>query len=277
MNEQIKREEAVYGKQWDLVHGGYFSDPLTAAPLVRKVEEFASKSGTNVIVDLGGGSGFVLSRLLANGIERGVSLLVNLDDSAIQLEATTGTELSCVRGSVDSFSRRDVGPKDGHFLFMMRSVLHYFGQDGLRPVLRHLRAQARPGEFFVHQTGSFSDQQNADCLNELYQMMRTKKWYPTVDFLCECLRAEGWQVLEVLPGVPLPLESKELMQRYNLDKADVLRITRQLPRDSLVSEEVFKKTKDSFCAFLHYWIYICTPAISGKFDENEPKRTEQAY
>jgi hypothetical protein len=62
---------------------------------------------------------------------------------------------------------------------MMRSVLHYFGKDGLRPVLRHLRAQAKPGEYFIHQTASFERVRDANCLNNLYAMMRTQKWYPT--------------------------------------------------------------------------------------------------
>jgi SAM-dependent methyltransferase len=263
MNEQIKREEGVYGKPWNALHGGYFSDPVVAAPLVQKVQELAGKSRPDIIIDLGGGSGCVLSQLLSAGIECKASL-VNLDDSAIQLDAARDAGLSCVRGSVNSFLRCDVGPEEGHFLFIMRSVLHYFGEDGLRPALRHLCAQAKPGEFFVHQTASFSLLQDANCLNEIYQMMRTQKWYPTVDFLCKCLRAEGWQVVEVLPGLPLPLTSGDLMKRYDLDQTDILRISDRLSRNFLVSEEVFKKTGDSFCAFLHYWIYVCTPAITGK-------------
>jgi hypothetical protein len=263
MNEQIKREKGVHGRQWNAVHRGYFSDPVVAAPLVQKILELAATSRPDLIIDLGGGSGFVLSKLLAAGVERGVSL-VNLDDSDIQLDAAGETGLSCVRGSVDSFSRRDVGTEEGRFLFTMRSVLHYFGEDGLRPVLRHVRAQAKQGEFFVHQTASFLRQQDANCMNEIYHMMRTQKWYPTVDFLCTCLRAEQWRVLEILPALPLPLTSGDLMQRYHLDQTDILTINARLSRNPLRSEDVFKKTDDGFCAFLHYWIYVCTPAIPGK-------------
>ena len=57
MNEQIKREECVYGKHWNALHGGYFSDPVVAAPLVRRVQELADKSGVDTIIDLGGGIG----------------------------------------------------------------------------------------------------------------------------------------------------------------------------------------------------------------------------
>lgn len=259
MKEQIKREEGVHGKHWGAVHGGYFSDPVVAAPLVRSVKDLVAKSGVDTIIDLGGGTGSLLSLLLADGVGRGVSL-VNLDASIIQLGVAAKAGLSCVRGSVDSFLRCDVGHEESRCLFMMRSVLHYFGKDGLLLVLRHLRAQTRPGEFFVHQTASFLHRQDADSLNELYEIMRTQKWYPTVDFMCECLKTEGWKVLEVLPALPLPLTSEELMQRYDLSQAELLRISDRLSSNPFVSEDIFKKTDDGFCAFLHYWIYVCTPA-----------------
>jgi SAM-dependent methyltransferase len=267
MADQIKNEEGVHGTYWNTVHGGYFSDPIIAAPLAQKIKDLAGKSRTEVIVDLGGGTGFMLSQLLVAGVEPGVSL-VNLDDSATQLDTARETEVSCIRGSVKSFLRQEVGSQERRFLFIMRSVLHYLGEDGLRPVLRHLRAQAKPGEYFVHQTASFRRRQDADCLNGLYNMMRTQKWYPTVDFLCGCLRAEGWQVLEVLPVLPLQLTCDDLMQRYHLDRKDVLRISDRLSLNSLVSDKVFKKTSDGFCAFLHYWIYVCTAANPSKLEND---------
>ena len=272
MNEQIKREESVHGKHWSKLHGGYFSEPMVAYPLIQKVQMIADKSEADTIIDLGGGTGSLLSLLLAEGIDRNISL-VNLDASDTQLEAATRSEISCVRGSVDSFSRHDVGAEDGNFLFMMRSVLHYFGEDGLRPMLRHLRTQTQPGEYFVHQTASFRHQHDADCMNELYQIMRTPKWYPTVDFLCDCLKDEGWQVLEVLPGLPLPLTKEELRRRYDLSPAELLRISDQFLSHPLVSEDLFKKTDDDFCAFLHYWIYICTPVITDKLNKKKPEMT----
>jgi SAM-dependent methyltransferase len=267
MTDQIKNEESVHGTHWNAVHGRYFSDPVVAAPLVRKIKYIAGKSGTEVIVDLGGGTGFLLSQLLAAGIEPGVSL-VNLDDSAAQLDAAMKSGVSCIRGSVVSFSRQEVGPQEKRFLFIMRSVLHYFGEEGLRPVLRHLRDQAKPGEYFVHQTASFRRRKDADCLNELYRMMGTQKWYPTVDFLCERLRAEGWQVLETLPVRPLRLTHNDLMQRYHIDRKDVLRISDRLSEPSFVPDKVFKKTDGGFCALLHYWIYVCAAVNPGKHDND---------
>jgi SAM-dependent methyltransferase len=255
-------EQHVYGACWNTVHQGYFADSSVAAPLVRKVHELALKSRPERIVDLGGGTGYVLSRLLAAGLEPGVSL-VNLDNSSIQLEAAKSDGLTCFLGSVESFARPELGPAAGRFLFLMRSVLHYFGQDGPRPVLRHLRAQARPGEYFVHQTASFSRREDANCLNGLYRMMRTRKWYPTVAFLRSCLRVEGWDVLEILPAAPLRLNDDDLAHRYRLDQTDISCIRDELSRDCRVPEDVFQTTESGFRAFLHYWIYVCTPASSG--------------
>jgi SAM-dependent methyltransferase len=267
MNEQIKREERVHGKHWGTLHGGYFSDPEIASPLIQTVREFAKKSGVDALVDLGGGTGALLSLLLAEGIDPNIAL-INLDASDAQLEIAAKNGLSCVRGSVNSFLRGDAGADEDTFLFMMRSVLHYFGQEGLGPVLRHIRTQMQPGEYFVHQTASFRHQHDADFMNELYQCMRTPKWYPTVDNLCDCLSREQWRVLEVLPGPPLPLPVEELQMRYDLSNDDLLRIHKRLSRLPDASQDVFKKTENGFCAALHYWIYVCTPAIPGAKDNS---------
>ncbi|MEI8243490.1 MAG: class I SAM-dependent methyltransferase [bacterium] len=259
MNDPINREKESHGAHWNAVHEGYFSDPGVAAPLVRKVLEAARASKPGTLVDLGGGTGFLLSRLRAEGVDPGIRL-VDLDDSPAQVAAAETAGISCLLKAVDAFSRRDIGPEDGRCLFLMRSVLHYFGKDGLRPVLRHLRAQMRPGEFFVHQTASFARQQDADCLNTLYQLMRTTKWYPGVAFLCDCLREEGWQVLEVCPAAALRLRDDDLAQRYQLAPADIRRIRDQLAGTPGIPEDVAITSAAGFCAFLHYWTYVCTPA-----------------
>jgi hypothetical protein len=274
MNRQIEREKSFHGKNWSKVHGGYFANPDVASPLVHKVLEFANLSGANTIVDLGGGIGTLLS-MLRTGVSDDTSL-VNLDDSTIQLDVARANGISCIHGSVNSFSRNDVGDKAAHFLFFMRSVLHYFGEDGLPTVLRHLYAQIRPTEYFVHQTASFRHQEDADCLNDLYRMMRTNKWYPTVDILCKCLRDAGWLVVEILPCAPLPLTSDELAQRYSLDQADISHISDQLFRTPIASENILKKTDHGFCAFLHYWMYVCTPIAASipTKEETDRNRTE---
>jgi SAM-dependent methyltransferase len=253
------------------VHEGYFSDPAVAAPLVREVRKAADAIRPDTMVDLGGGTGFLLSRLRAAGVEPGVAL-VNLDDSSAQLAAAEAAGFPCFHGSVNSFVRRDIGAGEGRCLFIMRSVLHYFGKDGLRPVLRHLRSQARPGDFFVHQTASFHRRRDADCLNDLYRMMRTSKWYPTVAFLRQCLRTEGWDVRKSVPAPPLRLRQEDLRRRYQLDEEDLRRIRARRLRDPHVPKNVFQTTGGEFCAFLHYRIYVCTPASSEPPGGNRERR-----
>jgi SAM-dependent methyltransferase len=255
--EEIENEESIHGRSWDAFHGGYFSDPRIAGPLVRRILDTAAASKPRVLVDLGGGTGYMLSQLLAAGIGSDVAL-VNLDDSDAQIAVARSDGFTCVHGSVDAFRRAELGPENECFLFTMRSVLHYFGQDGLRRTLRHVRAQARPGEFFVHQTASFLDPRDAEGLNSLYRMMGTQKWYPTVEVLRQCLADEGWNVVEVAPNEPLILTSADLAQRYGLDPSDLSLIDRRLARDYSDRHAAFVHGTNGFRAFLHYWIYVCS-------------------
>ena len=99
---------------------------------------------------------------------------------------------------------------------MMRSVLHYFGEAGLLPVLLHLHSQAREGEIFVHQTASFEDKRDAACLNALYRHMHSDKWYPTVSELESSMTKAGWRVTDMSPAPALLLTSDDLARRYAL-------------------------------------------------------------
>lgn len=250
-------ETVVHGTRWNTVHDGYFSDPAVAAPLVRRVLAVARRLKPDRIVDLGGGTGFLLSQMAAAGIGRTASL-INLDESSAQLAAAPA-RLARVLGSVDSFPRSGIGPADARCLFVMRSVLHYFGRRGLHRVLSHLRAQARSGEFFVHQTASFVRQRDADCLNRIYTAMGTTKWYPTVAFLRQALRRAGWKVLAVHPAPALRLKSGDLAERYHLDRTAIDRIRMRISCGPRPPANVCRPTADGFCAFLHYHVFICAP------------------
>lgn len=257
-DEQINRENVFHGEHWNQAHEGYFSDPAVAAPLVQKIRDLARQAELDTIIDLGGGTGALLDQLRTSGVALGATLL-DLDASPEQLAVAKAAGFACMPGSVESFLRHEMPCENGRTLFLMRSVLHYFGQEGLRRVLRHIRDQLRPGEFFVHQTASFQRQQDADCLNTLYHLMRTPKWYPTVDTLCGCLREEGWRVLEVCPAPLLRLKSDDLMSRYTLNETDLHQILENRSLTLDVPNDVFQKTDRAFCAFLHYSIYVCTP------------------
>jgi hypothetical protein len=259
MAGKLGAEQAVHGPFWARMHGGYFSDPETARPLVEAVRQIHAESRPDVVVDLGGGTGFLLVQLKASGLGS-ESALVNLDCSAAQLKAAGGAEIFSVHGSVDGFRRDEVVPAGRTALWLMRSVLHYAGENGLDPVLRHLRSQAAPGEFWLHQTACFEREEDAACLNALYRKMRTEKWYPAVGDLRDRLESSGWRVEDVRPAPTLHLDSAELGRRYALDGAELRRIGQEMALEFDGRREVFRSAPAGFQADLHYRIFICAAA-----------------
>lgn len=249
-------EQAVHGSAWGRMHGGYFSDPEVARPLVEAVREVHAKARPDAIVDLGGGTGFLLARLRETGAGGG-ALLVDLDGSAPQLAEAAKAGLACVRGSAGSFRRAAAVPAGRAALWLMRSVLHYAGEQGLDPLLRHLRAQAAAGEFWVHQTACFEREEDAACLNALYRRLRTDKWYPTIAALRTRLFAAGWTVVDERPAPTLALEADELGLRYGMDAAGLRAIGRALAEEFGAPNPVFRIAPGGFRADLRYRIFIC--------------------
>jgi SAM-dependent methyltransferase len=256
MEDYLGTEQVVHGQRWGAFHGGYFSDPAIARPLIETARDILAESPTDMVVDVGGGTGFLLSQLASRGIGTGATL-VDVDCSEPQLAQTDVHAILRVCTSITDFRRGDIATEDSRLFFMMRSVLHYLGESGLSPLLRHLRDQATEGEFFVHQSASFDNKNGADCLNALYQHMHTHKWYPTVDDLESRLANSGWRVTAMTPAPPLLLTSDDLAHRYALDKSGVAHISEMMAREFGESNPVFRLTPSGFDANLHYWIYTC--------------------
>jgi|WetSurMetagenome_2_1015567.scaffolds.fasta_scaffold00429_15 hypothetical protein len=256
MVDHIGKEKAVHGQHWGAVHGGYFSNPAIAQPLVETVKGILAESPADVVVDFGGGTGYLLSLLALHGIGAGAEL-VNVDCSETQLALTNKKGISTICASISSFRRGDIAAEDKRFFFMMRSVLHYHGEKGLQPLLRRLRDQAKKGEFFAHQSASFDNEEEAACLNFLYRQMRTGKWYTTIDDLKDRLAESGWLVTATTPAPPLLLTSDELARRYALDTNDIARIRSVMATTFSGMDRVFRLTPSGFQADLHYKIYTC--------------------
>jgi len=109
---------------------------------------------------LGGGTGFLLSQLAAQGIGAAATL-VNVDCSKAQLALANQAGLAHVRTPIQAFRRSDVATAEQRLLLMMRSCCTTSGKTVLRPLLRHLRAQVRKAEFFVHQSASFDHEEES--------------------------------------------------------------------------------------------------------------------
>jgi len=262
MEDPIGPEKVVHGRRWGALHNGYFSDPTIARPLVKVAKEVLAKSPADVVVDLGGGTGFLLSQLASQGIGRAVALM-NVDCSEAQLALVDEAGISPVHASLGDFRRSDVAAEDQRLFLMMRSVLHYLGENGLLPLLRHLRDQAEEGEFFVHQSASFDNEEDAACLNALYRYMRTPKWYPTVNELERRLVDSGWRVTETISAPSLLLTSDDLGLRYALDAGDLARIRDMMAREFGERNRVFRLTPSGFHADLHYQIFTCAAFSHG--------------
>ncbi len=256
MQHKPGMEGGVHGAHWGQVHGGYFSDPSVVKPLVDAVRLVWAESHPEVIVDLGGGTGYLLSRLRQAGIGPETAR-VTLDCSPAQLDVAGATGATTVRGSVADFHRSTVVPQGCKALFLMRSVLHYAGLGGLTPLLRHIRAQMEPGEHWIHQTACFERPEDADGLNSLYRQMRTEKEYPTVADLQSRLEESGWRVEAVSPAPTLRLESGDLGRRYGLTEPDLQHIGEAMADEFGTPNDVFHLGSNGFWAELRYRIFVC--------------------
>lgn len=234
----MARDEHVYGNDWNAVHEGYFSDRSAAQPFVAAI--LRSVGDTKTIVDLGGGTGFILGQLRSHVPE--MFRLINLDASPAQLSVVNHDRIERLHKGVEEFRRRDLRAC-GPVLFVMRSVLHYAGRDGLLPLLRHLRAQMQPGERFVHQTVCFPRRREADFANAAYALTESGKWLPTVRDLRWALTEAGLPVKSSENASPLPLSVAEVSRRYRLSAGKTANM-----REIFA---VWKKTE------LPYKIFVC--------------------
>ncbi|HAW57853.1 MAG TPA: hypothetical protein DCX03_02365 [Bacteroidales bacterium] len=255
INDQVNREIGIHGQKWNEMHEGYFSSPLVAHPLVETITKYLLGLPADVLVDLGGGTGFILLELIAKGITTNI-IPINLDCSETQLEAMEKSGIFCVNRSISDFKRHDLSPLDKSIFFIMRSVLHYFGKDGLIPILRHIRNQARQKEIFIHQTACFKNAEEARCINFLYKEMHTQKWYPTIAELHDSMTTTDWQIMETFPALPLKLTSAELGLRYGLDLQSLENICSRVNARFGEIENVFQLTSNGFVAHLCYNICV---------------------
>lgn len=252
----INKEERIYGKKWQAIHDGYFSDPEVAAALLDSIEKIAKISHPAAIADLGGGTGFILSELARRLDLSGVRLL-DVDISPKQLSACDDRQIIRVQASAPRVTRHNLLAEDGELLLIARSLLHYFDQSGVRRLLRHIRCQLKEGEFFIHQSACFRHSEDADCLNLIYNLMGTDKWYSTVGEIEDMLGEEGWEICYLSPAPKLRLNSQDLSERYGLSPDRVKLIQGVVERKYGQRPDIFVITDAGFNAWLHYNIFVC--------------------
>jgi hypothetical protein len=252
-SENLHFESSLHGESWGNAHGGYFSDPVVAAPYLDAVRSRAERTNAGTLVDLGGGTGFILSALCRSlGPGR---RYVNVDTSAAQLREACQCGLVGMCASALEVRRQDIGP-EGSMLVMHRSLMHYFGREGQMPFLRHMRSILMEGECMVQQTACFGREDVRDCFNYMYDRMGTGKWYPCVEELGEMLSSSGFEVLEVRDAPPLDLRWKDLADRYRLDDGCREDCCRELVACGLDRDGTALVDGDGFRSTLPYKIFI---------------------
>ena len=254
--QSASKVDCIYGRRWNSIHSGYFSDPKVAFPLIEAIKQAIKATSPRVVVDLGGGTGFILKELLKHQDLSNVRL-VNVDASPLQLSECMDKCISHLYASVDQVTRSQFQTNGNGLLMIARSLLHYFGYSDLMPLLRHLRSQLKKGEIFVHQSACFENVEDAECLNLVYKMMSSQKWYGTVDNLKSMLHDVGFSVVVVRPADKLPLESSDLSERYQLSPQQRTLIQKEIERLYGQKPEVFTSSATGFTVWLHYYIFTC--------------------
>jgi len=132
----LKNEIGVHGKQWHTVHDGYFADPEVVLPFLNTISHEILNCTPNVVADLGGGTGFVLSKLAKRHPEASIKY-VNVDISAKQLCECKYNVITSLQASAADITREALVKDDGSLMFIMRSLLHYLGHHGVTPFLKY--------------------------------------------------------------------------------------------------------------------------------------------
>ena len=255
MDDSTRHEASLYGNGWHKIHNGYFSDKSVAAPLVDAIVSAILEKRPSAVADMGGGTGFLLGEVL-KGHDQADCAFINVDISEEQLGAVSHPGITGVARAVQKVSRDDLLAGDGSLLLCMRSILHYFGRDGIRPILEHFRSIMDGGELLVHQTACFEKEEEGRPLNLLYELIGTNKWYPTVKQLSGALEDAGLRVLSIEDAPTLPLGSDELQERYRVSDFDMTRLEQDIVR-LCGTPRSFVTGEEGFTAYLDYKVYRC--------------------
>ncbi len=248
------REAPVHGRRWLTIHNGYFTDPEVAYPFLAKIQKAIEEHAPTVVVDLGGGTGYILSELAKQFPDTAIKY-INVESSKEQLQQCTYQEVVAVQKSVTDITRQDIAMAGDCLMFIMRSLVHYLGQEGIRPFMMHVRRQMKQGELLIHQTACFEYAEDAECINRLYKMMGTNKWFPTTAALRHCLAETGWNVTDQVIGPSLSLRSDELAERYSLSRDEIRSISWKMHQSE--RPVLFNDGHTQFCANLDYTIFTC--------------------
>lgn len=255
----VEEETHVHGQLWDRLYDGYFSDKGMASGYVSGVMRVAQRERPSAIVDLGGGTGFILEQLVEAGIPEDIRLF-DMDESERQLAVCRYPRIARAVGTFQTFCRGDFVGSTGSLMLICRSVLHYAGVLGQKPWLKHLRDQMKPGEWFVHQSGCTDDIEAELALDVFFEMAGVDKWVSQRDALIGLLEKEGFAVREDFPVPALRMPSETAAMRYRLAPERLAAIEADLRRACADRPDLFAVAPSGFVLNFPYRVFLCQAA-----------------
>lgn len=250
----VEGEKHVHGARWARLFGGYFGDPRVARPLVDAIHRGIHAHSPRVLVDVGGGTGFVLSELLRVYPDTPCRL-IDLDLSAEQLREARDQRIVTVQASAEDVSREDLCASNETLMLSMRSVIHYFGHANIVSFLKQLRTLLKPGEVMVHQTACYADEANASFLDQLIKGIGAEKAPLTMAGLLGFLRDSGWKVLESVPAPALIMDVEEFAARYHLTREEMVSLAEKVLRRFKTAPDAFQRAGEGFTLRVDYHIF----------------------
>ncbi|HOW97821.1 MAG TPA: hypothetical protein P5567_02615 [Kiritimatiellia bacterium] len=259
LEQAVARETAVHGRRWAAQYGGYFNDPAVAAPFLDVIEDGLRAKAPDVLVDLGGGTGFILAELIRRGKLSPAVKLYDMDLSDRQLESLADARIRPLKSSFLEFRRDAVAAGAERLMLITRSTLHYAGLAGQKPLLRHLRGQLRPGELFIHQTACNARPEDALLVDELLERLHSEKWLPPLDSLVRLCEDAGFRVARVADAPDLAMDEATLADRYGIAPGEMADIRARLG-EAYADSPRWRSTPEGFVALLGYKILVCEAA-----------------
>ncbi|HNX91061.1 MAG TPA: methyltransferase domain-containing protein [Candidatus Omnitrophota bacterium] len=251
-----KLEARFYGKKWDIIHGGYFSDPAKSKYFVGMITAACKKEKPDAVVDLGSGSGFILNEISKRRLGC-APRFIGVDSSEKQLEVCKSRGMGCINASAEKFKRSMAVKKNEKLMLIMRSVLHYMKAKDQPKFFEHLRGQMKKGERFIHQTACFEGRNEVAAMNRCYKLMRTTKTYFTPQDLKKMMAKAGFRTIRCKKTCSVRVESEDLAMRYGLDSDDIKKI---IDKVSAMpgGKDIIKRVGDgSFIMNFKYYIFEC--------------------
>ncbi|MBF0517987.1 MAG: hypothetical protein HQK97_12915 [Nitrospirae bacterium] len=263
MSDHSENHGKIFGKLWDGIHGGYFSNKEVAGHLISAaMSRINPLSPPSTIADLGGGTGFILKeladRLNTQLINHSIRL-INIDTSDAQLTASCDGQICTIHCPLEAVTRQNLlleNDINTRLLFLMRFVLHYFGSGGIGNAIVHIRRQMHPGECFIHQSICFETTDEAAVVNELFHLSGLNKWFPSVKQLSDMLDANGFTETLVKDMPALPVTSRDFAERYGIDDKQLSEAGKVILAKYGEVDGVFDSNGSEFTFYLHCRVFI---------------------